>query len=70
MNEQLKKFEVLPDSAGISAKVAAELLGVTTVTIWRWAAAGRLTPSRISKRCTRFHVGQIRQLLAGGECNG
>lgn len=58
-------FDALPDSANIDDKTMAEVFGVAPSTIWRRARAGDLPkPTRFSDRCTRWNVGQVRQVLA------
>jgi hypothetical protein len=60
-----EQFERLPDSAGVSANVAAIVLGISVGTVWRWAKSGRLDPpDKIGPNTTRFQVGRLRRNIA------
>lgn len=45
---------------------AAEILGVSRATLWRWARDGRLSAKKIGPRTTIFLESEVRALLAGG----
>jgi excisionase family DNA binding protein len=46
----------------VTARDVAELLCVSTRTVWRWAAAGRLpAPVRVGGRCTRWRVSDLQR---------
>jgi predicted DNA-binding transcriptional regulator AlpA len=56
----------LPDAAYISVKVIAALTGNGVSTVWRYAANDPTFPKpiKLSARCTRFRVGDVRAWLA------
>lgn len=58
-----RQFDELPGSALVPVQVTADVLGVSVATIWRMAAAGKLTARRVGQRNTRFSVAEIRHLL-------
>ena len=61
----LAAFDSLPDSALIDVSTYSLLLGCSTNTIWRRAAAGMLPkPIRVSDQQTRWRVGDVRKALA------
>ena len=45
---------------------AAEALGVSKSTIWRYARDGKLTAVKLSDRVTGFRQSEIQALIAGG----
>lgn len=60
-----KHFDDLPDSAQIPASTLAALLGISEVTVWRWAKAKKLpVPRRLGANTTRFNVGEVRVAIA------
>jgi predicted DNA-binding transcriptional regulator AlpA len=61
--EALKNFDNLPDSAFVTSKTAATVIGMSDAAVWRFAKAGRLTAKKIGLRATRFNVGEIRALV-------
>lgn len=65
----ISHFGDLPDEAGISVKVIAALTGNGVSTIWRYKANDPTFPPsiKLSARCTRFRVGDVRAWLAGRE---
>ena len=46
--------------------IAAETLGVSKSTIWRYAKSGKLTAVKLSDRVTGFRQSEIQALIAGG----
>lgn len=60
-------FDQLPDGALTSVKVIAALTGNGVSTVWRHAALDPDFPKpiRLSARCTRFRVGEVRAYIAG-----
>jgi prophage regulatory protein len=63
--KRIGSIDSLPDSARVSDREIAELVGVVPTTIWRWARAGILpAPLKISPRCTRWNLGDVRKALA------
>lgn len=42
----------------------AAMLGVSRATVWRYAAAGRVRPIKLSYSVTRFDVAEVEQLIA------
>lgn len=61
----LAAFDSLPDSALIDVGSYSMLLGCSTNTIWRRAAAGMIPkPIRVSPQQTRWRVGDVRKALA------
>lgn len=66
MNQvNIKGFDLLPDEAMTSVKVIAALTENGVSTVWRRAALDPdfPKPHRLSARCTRFRVGDIRAYL-------
>ena len=62
---RIKSFDRLPNSAMVSDREIAEVIGINPATVWRWSKAGRLPPPvKIGERCTRWSVGAVRELLA------
>lgn len=66
MRPDVSHFDKLPDSAMVTVKALAELLGQGYSTIWRKCheEPGFPQPIRMSPGCTRFNVGAIRVYLA------
>lgn len=66
MNQiNIKDFAQLPDEALASVKIIAALTGNGVSTVWRYAALNPDFPKpiKLSARCTRFRVGDIRAYL-------
>jgi predicted DNA-binding transcriptional regulator AlpA len=58
----------LPDEAQVSVKTIAALTGNGVSTIWRYAKNPDFPkPTKLSARCTRFRVGDVRAWLASKE---
>lgn len=64
INEATSNFDALPDSAQVSARTVANVIGMSEATVWRMAKAGKLTPKKAGERATRFSVGEVRRLLS------
>ena len=62
--QALSNFGNMPDDAEVSVQVVAALFGITTPTVWRWAASGRLEKPVRRGGVTRWKVRAIRQSLA------
>src|SRR5947207_916801 len=52
------------DAACYSISEAAELLGVSRVTIWRWISAGYLPVRRLGHRTVRIERGDLERVRA------
>jgi len=63
-------FDSLPDEAMTSVKIIATLTDSGVSTIWRYAALDPDFPKpiKLSARCTRFRVGEVRAWLAKKGC--
>ena len=48
---------------------AAEILGISRATLWRWARDGRLSAKKIGPRTTIFLESEVRRLLATGSAS-
>lgn len=71
MNQvNISGFDQLPDEAMTSVKVIAALTGNGVSTVWRYAALNPDFPKpiKLSARCTRFRVGEVRAWLAKKGC--
>jgi predicted DNA-binding transcriptional regulator AlpA len=62
--ERIKVFDDLPPSALLSAREIAGIVGISEKTVWRWVGSRLPVPQRISARCTRWRVGDVRNALA------
>ncbi len=62
----LQDFDHLPDSANVRLPVVAALHGVSTVTVWRWSAAGRLPAPIKTGGVTAWNVGALRRAMSAG----
>lgn len=64
----LEQFPSLPDDALIEIRVVSALLGRSPASIWRDVGHGRLArPVRVGARSSRWHVGNVRASLRGGD---
>ncbi len=57
----LQDFDKLPDAAHVRLPVVAALHGISTVTVWRWSASGRLPKPTRRGGVTTWNVGELRQ---------
>lgn len=63
--DRVSSFDNLPATAKLSAREIADIISINEKTVWRWVKAGILPqPQRISTRCTRWSVGDVRKALA------
>lgn len=44
----------------LSPKKAAEYLGITTMTLWRWVRDGKITPVMLDHRY--FHINELKRV--------
>lgn len=63
MSEQTPKE--LPPLTAVDPTEAARRLGVSKVTLWHWARAGKITAIKVSPRIVRYRVDEIEKLLGG-----
>ena len=57
--------QMLSSGGYIRAAALAPMLGIAVVTLWRWAANGKLPkPIKLSERVTAWQVKDIRQWMA------
>lgn len=63
----LKDFDNLPDSALVPVTAFPALMGIAVSTAWRRAKAedGFPKPIRLSDKCTRWRVADIRRFMQG-----
>lgn len=62
---EYKSFNDLDDDAYVNDRTIAGWCALSVSTIWRYTREGKLPqPVRISSRCTRWRVGDVRQALA------
>lgn len=61
----MNQSHTLPSGGCIRAAVLAPMLGISVVTLWRWAASGKIPkPIKLSERVTVWQVEAIRQWMA------
>jgi predicted DNA-binding transcriptional regulator AlpA len=62
----ISQFGQLPDEAQVSIKKVATLIDSGISTAWRYLATDPTFPKpiRLSARCTRFRVGDVRAWIA------
>ena len=65
MSRNTVEFDSLPDSALIAIRTVAEVLGIGISTAWRRKSEDCRFPAaiRLSSRCTRFRVADLRANL-------
>ena len=62
----VRNWPDLPDEANVDVKVVALMTGRSIPSVWRDVAQGRLPqPRRLTPRCSRWSIGQIRVHLRG-----
>ena len=54
-----------PTDRILRAPAAAEVLGISKSTVWRYARLGKLNPVKLSERVTRFRQSEVQALIAG-----
>lgn len=58
----LAEYPRLPDEALVPVETVSVVLGLGQSTVWRKSARGEMpAPVRLSDRCTRWRVGDIRR---------
>lgn len=69
MKTDLSNFDSLPDSAMVPVKAFPVLAGIAVSTAWRRAKTEPKFPQpiRLSPKCTRFRVGDIRAFFASAQ---
>jgi len=55
---------ILPEKDLLSVKEVSKILGVTSVTLWRWEKAGKLQPVHVSSNVSRYRRSDIEKLLS------
>jgi predicted DNA-binding transcriptional regulator AlpA len=60
----LNGFDSLPDVAMVRVPTVAALNGISIVTAWRWAKAGRLPAPVKRGGVTAWRVGDLRKALS------
>ena len=61
----LANFDSQPDSAYVRQPVVQGLFAISSATVWRWVAKGRLpAPRKLSERVSAWNVGDLRKALA------
>ena len=62
-----ENIDTLPDMAMIDVKTLASLMGVSTMTVWRRVndTPNFPQPMKLSARCTRWKLGDVRKMLKG-----
>lgn len=61
---RIDSHNLLPAEGYVRAKVLAPMLGIAVVTLWRWAAAGKLPPPvKLSERVTAWRAEDIRKWI-------
>jgi|HubBroStandDraft_1064217.scaffolds.fasta_scaffold17613_4 predicted DNA-binding transcriptional regulator AlpA len=69
--EAIKRFDDLPDSAGVCVHTVAAVTGYSVPSVWRLSREGRLPkPRRISSNTTRWIVGEVRATRNRPEFDG
>ena len=65
INQDLKGFDLLPDSAVIGTAATCGVLDVGRTTLWRRITAKQCpAPIRFGNNVQRFNVGELRKYLA------
>lgn len=66
-SKKVAEFDTLPDSALVSIRTVAGVTGVHINTAWRRIQQDPRYPKpiRLSARCTRFKVGDVRSYIKG-----
>lgn len=61
----IENIDKLPDMAMVDVKTVAALLGISQMTVWRRArdTEGFPQPKKLSPRCTRWNLGDVRKML-------
>lgn len=65
IQDALKNFDDLPDSAHVRQPILQGLLSCSHATVWRMVKRGQIpAPKKISCRITAWNVGELREALA------
>ena len=65
IDDALKNFDSLPDSAHVRLPVVAALYACSRASVWRGVTAKRIPkPEKLSDRITAWNVGSLRKALA------
>lgn len=63
--DDLANFDLFPNSAHVAQPVVEGLYGCSSATVWRRVKDGSIpAPRKLSPRCTRWNVGELRAALA------
>lgn len=63
--DALENFDRLPNSANVAQPVMEGLYGCSSATVWRRVKDGTIPqPRKLSPRCTRWNVGELRAALS------
>ena len=64
MDDSLKNFDALPDSAHVRMPTVTGLFACSPATIWRWVRTGRIPkPVKLFERASAWNVGELRAAL-------
>ena len=63
----LPKANLPPDLMCLNARQAAAALGIGQRTLWRFVSMGRLRAVRLSARCVRFRLSDLKTFLDENE---
>ena len=61
--DALKRFDALPDSAGVRVHIVAAVTGYGVASVWRLSGTVLPKPRKVSARCTIWLVGELRDTL-------
>lgn len=51
------------DKTLMRSEEVAEMLGVSKRTVWKWTSEGRLSPIKLSTRCTRWSLAEVESFI-------
>jgi predicted DNA-binding transcriptional regulator AlpA len=64
IDDDVKKFDVLPDDAHVRLPVVMALCACSAASVWRYVKSGALpAPRKFGMRVTAWNVGQLRAVL-------
>jgi predicted DNA-binding transcriptional regulator AlpA len=67
MQDSLKHFDSLPDSAHVRLPIVAALFACSHATVWRGVQSGKLPkPIKHFERTSAWNVGELRHVLRTG----
>jgi predicted DNA-binding transcriptional regulator AlpA len=64
--KHFRNIDDLPDASLLALPSVAQLLGISSNTIWRWSRSGLLKPIRIGST-TRWQLGELRSIIRAGQ---